>query len=98
MTIRRSASLLLATFAILFVHGTADAKAAVKKAAPKAATSVQTCLIKGNISAKNEKIYHMQGCPNYKQTVIDTAAGERMFCTEAEAKNAGWRKSLNCPK
>lgn len=55
------------------------------------------CLIKGNISASGEKIYHLQGCDYYTQTKIDLSRGERWFCSEAEAVMAGWRKALNCP-
>jgi micrococcal nuclease len=29
----------------------------------------------------------------YNVTVIDPTKGERMFCTEKEALDAGWRKS-----
>lgn len=54
------------------------------------------CLIKGNISSSGEKIYHVQGCQSYSKTVIDTGAGERWFCSEEEAVQAGWRKALNC--
>ena len=56
------------------------------------------CLIKGNISYKTgEKIYHLLNCPNYYDTVINKAYGERWFCSEAEARAAGWRKAKNCP-
>ena len=65
-------------------------------AASGSATKTQ-CSIKGNVSAKNEKIYHLPSCGSYKQTVIDEASGERWFCSEQEAKNAGWRKAVNCP-
>ena len=51
------------------------------------------CAIKGNISSKGERIYHVPGGRYYDATVIDTAKGERWFCTEAEAVAAGWRKS-----
>lgn len=51
-------------------------------------------LIKGNINSKGEKIYHVPGGASYSKTVINEAAGERWFRTEAEAKAAGWRKSL----
>lgn len=44
--------------------------------------------IKGNINAKKEKIYHLPGGRYYDQTVA-----EQMFCSEAEAKAAGFRKS-----
>lgn len=56
------------------------------------------CVIKGNISAKKEKIYHLPGCASYSATVISPSKGERMFCSEKEARDAGWRKALNCPK
>ncbi len=78
-------------------------KKVVKKAKSSAKSSSSTinntsCTIKGNISATKERIYHVIGCPNYNQTVIDTTKGERMFCSEQEAKDAGWRKALNCPE
>lgn len=57
------------------------------------ATSTQHCKIKGNISSSGEKIYHMPGQQFYDKTVVDTSKGERWFCTEQEAVNAGWRKS-----
>jgi hypothetical protein len=54
---------------------------------------VSLCLIKGNISSTGERIYHVPGGLYYNATVIDTAKGERWFCTEAEAVAAGWRRS-----
>jgi len=51
-------------------------------------------VIKGNISSTTgEKIYHVPGGEFYDKTVIDEAAGERWFCTEQEAVEAGWRRS-----
>ncbi len=52
-----------------------------------------TCTIKGNISAEGEGIYHVPGGEYYILTRINTAKGERWFCTEAEARAAGWRRS-----
>jgi endonuclease YncB( thermonuclease family) len=46
------------------------------------------CNIKGNHSRRGDWIYHMPGMPYYKETVP-----ERMFCTEAEARAAGFRRS-----
>ncbi len=51
------------------------------------------CVIKGNISRRGERIYHVPGGEFYDRTKIDTAKGERMFCGEAEARAAGWRAS-----
>ncbi|MBK5927171.1 thermonuclease family protein [Rhodobaculum claviforme] len=57
-------------------------------------TARADCVIKGNISASGERIYHRPGQRFYDVTRIDTAAGERWFCTEAEARAAGWRPAL----
>ena len=56
-------------------------------------TAPGQCLIKGNISSKGERICHVPGGRYYDATVIDTAKGKRWFCSEAEARAAGWRKS-----
>ncbi len=58
-------------------------------------TSDTGCVIKGNISSGG-KIYHLAGCGSYEKTVIDETAGEKWFCTEEEAVQAGWRKAKNC--
>ena len=51
------------------------------------------CRIKGNINRKGERIYHMPGGEWYDQTRIDSTKGELWFCTEAEARAAGWRRA-----
>ena len=53
----------------------------------------RNCKIKGNISSKGEKIFHLPGGIYYDRTKISKQKGEVWFCTEAEALNAGWRKS-----
>lgn len=50
------------------------------------------CEIKGNISGSN-RIYHLPGQENYAATTIDEGAGERWFCSAAEAEAAGWRSA-----
>jgi endonuclease YncB( thermonuclease family) len=52
------------------------------------------CLIKGNIS-KSGRIYHVPGSRWYSRTRIDRSRGERWFCSEAEARAAGWRAPRN---
>lgn len=47
-----------------------------------------SCNIKGNHSRRGEFIYHLPGMPYYAQT-----RAEAMFCSEAEAKAAGYRKA-----
>src|SRR3546814_9025284 len=47
------------------------------------------CSIKGNISAKGERIYHVPRGEYYEKTQISAGKGERWFCSEAEAQAAG---------
>ncbi|QSH39061.1 thermonuclease family protein [Candidatus Kaiserbacteria bacterium] len=55
------------------------------------------CTIKGNISEKGYgKLYFLEGCPNYGRVKVDTRKGESWFCTETEAKKAGFSKSESC--
>lgn len=49
------------------------------------------CLIKGNINRRGERIYHTPDSPSYNRTRIDESRGQRWFCTEEEARAAGWR-------
>ena len=52
------------------------------------------CPIKGNISiSSGERIYHVPGQEHYDETIISPQYGERWFCSEAEARAAGWRKA-----
>ncbi|MCU0660398.1 MAG: thermonuclease family protein [Candidatus Pacebacteria bacterium] len=55
-----------------------------------------SCTIKGNINTSGEKIYHMLGCDSYDATKIHESRGERWFCSEQEALDAGWQKAKNC--
>jgi len=48
------------------------------------------CRIKGNIGGSG-KIYHVPGTAAYEKTKIDAVKGERWFCSEDEARAAGWR-------
>lgn len=56
---------------------------------------VDNCIIKGNIRNK-QRIYHLPGCPNYKETIVDEAYGDRWFCSENEATLAGFSKAMGC--
>lgn len=52
------------------------------------ASSSVSCLIKGNISSKGKKIYHLPGGAFYERT-----NPEQCFATEAQAQAAGFVKS-----
>lgn len=47
------------------------------------------CLIKGNHSRRGEWIYHLPGMPYY-----DATRAEALFCTEAQAQAAGYRRAI----
>lgn len=57
------------------------------------AVAQDACNIKGNVSTKGERIYHVPGQKYYNDTVIQSSHGERWFCSEEEARAAGWRRS-----
>jgi endonuclease YncB( thermonuclease family) len=53
------------------------------------------CPIKGNIARDGEQIYHTPwGSQWYSRTKISLNKGERWFCSEREALDAGWRAPL----
>lgn len=74
----------------------------VERCAPMLATwndssggSSRDCRIKGNVSMYGgERIYHVPGGKWYDETRIDPGRGERWFCSEDEARAAGWRRSM----
>ncbi|MCH8616352.1 thermonuclease family protein [Sphingomonas sp. SM33] len=47
------------------------------------------CNIKGNRNRKGQWIYHLPGMPYYDQT-----RAEEIFCTEADAQAAGYRRAI----
>jgi hypothetical protein len=52
------------------------------------------CVVKGNVSVNTgERIYHVPGQRYYHATRIELFKGERWFCSEADARAAGWRQS-----
>ena len=53
------------------------------------------CPIKGNINSKHQKIYHIPCSKHYEKTEVRTVDGERWFCSEDEARTAGWRAPFN---
>jgi endonuclease YncB( thermonuclease family) len=51
--------------------------------------SARGCAIKGNRNRRGQWIYHLPGMPYYEQT-----RAEEVFCTEAEAQAAGYRRAI----
>lgn len=51
----------------------------------------RNCRIKGNISRNGIRIFHAPGQRDYERTGIRPENGERWFCSEQDARAAGWR-------
>lgn len=50
------------------------------------------CDIKGNV-AKDARRYHLRGSPYYAETNVNKTHGDRWFCSESEARVAGFEKA-----
>ncbi|MCX6816729.1 MAG: hypothetical protein NTZ93_02610 [Candidatus Beckwithbacteria bacterium] len=63
------------------------------------------CQIKGNIKLNSadisqnsgEMTYYFPGCGYYNKVDVQLHNGDSWFCTEAEARKAGFTKAKNCP-
>jgi endonuclease YncB( thermonuclease family) len=56
-----------------------------------------TCTIKANDSEqRNEKWYFTPSCNYYSLVAVQTYRGDQWFCTEKEARDAGFTKSPDC--
>lgn len=52
------------------------------------------CQIKGNVR-QAIKTYYLPECVSFEQVIVNTAYGDRWFCSENEAAQAGFRKCEN---
>jgi micrococcal nuclease len=53
------------------------------------------CNIKGNV-VESGNFYHYSGCQSYSTTIVQLYLGDKWFCTESEAKKAGFTKGKDC--
>lgn len=67
------------------------ARSTAASPAESPAENAANCRIKGNIGASGRRIYHLPGQADYDATRIDPRKGEAWFCSEAEARAAGFR-------
>ena len=69
----------------------AELQTFARRIAPRAnpEASYSGCAIKGNRNRKGQWIYHVPGMPYY-----DVTRAEEMFCTEAQARAAGYRRAI----
>lgn len=70
-----------------------------EKCSPKEPTK-KGCVIKGQIPydyGPKKKVYLLPNCRNYGQTEVERFRGEDWFCTEKDARAAGFTKYEYCP-
>ena len=76
-------------------RGTALPSRTARTHAHREASASERCNIKGNISYNSgRRLYHKPGDPDYADTRISAARGERWFCSEAQARAAGWQPAV----
>lgn len=72
--------------------GVTPGPAQAQRSAPRRTTAPAFsggCVVKGNRNRRGEWIYHIPGMPYYDQT-----RPEEIFCSEAEARRAGYRRAI----
>lgn len=61
-------------------------------------TEKPACVIKGNNpGTTGNKTYHLPGCQSYTITAVQLYLGDQWFCTEKEAREAGYTRAVTCP-
>jgi endonuclease YncB( thermonuclease family) len=59
-----------------------------------------SCQIKGNIehAGRGRRLYYLPNCAQYQFVIVEKDLGEQWFCSEKEARSAGYTKAATCPK
>ena len=75
-----------------------DFRAAKWQQAQVESSAPDGCTIKGNVTWKGERIYHLPWSAWYASVRMESGTalnkGKRWFCSEAEAVAAGWRPAI----
>jgi endonuclease YncB( thermonuclease family) len=58
---------------------------------------VRRCNVKGALGRAGERIYYVPTDQDYDQVAIDPGRGEQMFCSDEEARAAGWNRPSGAP-
>lgn len=86
--------LLLGASSLLIVLGTATLVSVpplLQTVVKRLVQDPSPCVIKGELTIAKDRVYHLPGSRDYEQVTIATHRGERWFCTEKSAREAGWR-------
>jgi endonuclease YncB( thermonuclease family) len=58
----------------------------------RAGASTRSCNVKGVFDDRGERIYYVPTDDGYDGIVVDQSRGDRMFCSDDEARLTGWRR------
>jgi endonuclease YncB( thermonuclease family) len=50
------------------------------------------CNVKGVVDAAGQRVYYVPTDPGYREIAIAPERGERLFCSDEEARTAGWAR------
>ena len=68
-----------------------------KGAEARSSDWVRRCNVKGALGPAGEAIYYVPTDQEYEDVAIDPARGEQMFCSDEEARAAGWTRPNQAP-
>jgi endonuclease YncB( thermonuclease family) len=68
-----------------------------QRTAGKADEPTDACNVKGTLRGDNQRIYVVPTDKGYDAETLDPARGERLFCSDEEARRAGWRRAGENP-
>jgi endonuclease YncB( thermonuclease family) len=60
-------------------------------------TARRDCNVKGTLSAAGLRVYYVPTDPEYQQITVDPKHGGRLFCSDEEARLAGWTRPAWAP-
>ena len=68
-----------------------------KGAEARSSDWVRSCNVKGTLGPAGERVYYVPTDQGYDEVAIDPARGERSFCSDEEARAAGWSRPDDAP-
>jgi endonuclease YncB( thermonuclease family) len=68
-----------------------------QRTAGKADDPTEACNVKGTLNTGGERIYIVPTDKGYEGVTLVPASGERLFCSDEEARRAGWRRAGENP-
>ena len=63
-----------------------------KRVVGKPGKPEEECNVKGMLNDAGERVYIVPTDPDYEHLSVDVAKGEQLFCSDEEARHAGWRR------